>query len=269
MTNAPAEKNVDRLPWLEPFGESERARARTPVSRTMLVGLLVAFIGLALVAAFLLGYRVAAPAPPAAPAGAPDRSIKVAGGELPVVELPVVKQPGPTEPADGPADEPPVVPLLQARPAEPKPVTATAPAAGSQARPERIAKTRPASVKLRSAPRQVVQPRRAAHRVARPPKVAVARRPINWPPPPSAGPSGQVIQLGAFYTPRQADRAWRAYIKRFPYLATRPKVVVPTPPRKGKRRLYRLQLGTVSQPQSVGLCEYLRANRGNCVVVYR
>lgn len=257
MTNAPAERNVDRLPWLEPFGESERARARTPASRTILVGLLVAFIGVALVAAFLLGYRVAAPAPSAAPAGgpmvadaAPDRSIKVAGGELPVVE-------------------PAVVPPLQARPAEPKPVSATAPAAGSQARPERIAKTRPASVKPQSAPRRVVQPKRAAHRVARPPKVAVARRPIRWPPPPSAGPSGRVIQLGAFYTPRQADRAWRAYIKRFPYLATRPKVVVPTPPRKGKRRLYRLQLGTVSQPQSVGLCEYLRAHRGNCVVVYR
>ena len=249
MANAPAERNADRLPWLEPFGESERAR--TPASRTMLVGLLVAFIGLALVAAFWLGYRVAAPAGgPMVADAAPDRSIKVAGGELPV-------------------DEPAVVPPLQARPAEPKPVSATAPAAGSQARPERIAKTRPASVKLRSAPQRVVQPRRAAHGVARPPKVAVARRPISWPPPPSAGPSGRVIQLGAFYTPRQADRAWRAYIQRFPYLATRPKVVVPTPPRKGKRRLYRLQLGTVSQPQSVGLCEYLRAHRGNCVVVYR
>lgn len=248
MTNAPAEKNVDRLPWLEPFGESERARTRTPASRTMLVGLLVAFIGLALVAAFWLGYRVAAPAPAGGPIvadAAPGRSVEIAVGELPAL------------------------PPAQARPAEPKPVTATAPAAGSQARPERIAKTRPASVKPQSAPRQVVQPRRAAHRVARPPKVAVARRPINWPPPPSAGPSGRVIQLGAFYTPRQADRAWRAYIKRFPYLATRPKVVVPTPPRKGKRRLYRLQLGTVSQPQSVGLCEYLRAHRGNCVVVYR
>ena len=251
MTNAPAERNVDRLPWLEPFGESERARARTPASRTILVGLLVAFIGVALVAAFLLGYRVAAPAGgPMVADAAPDRSIKVAGGELPVVE-------------------PAVVPPLQARPAEPKPVSATAPAAGSQARPERIAKTRPASVRPQSAPRRVVQPKRAAQRVARPPKVAVARRPIRWPPPPSAGPSGRVIQLGAFYTPRQADRAWRAYIKRFPYLATRPKDVVPTPPRKGKRRLYRLQLGTVSQPQSVGLCESLRAHRGNCVVVYR
>ena len=246
MTNAPAERNADRLPWLEPFGESERAR--TPASRTTLVGLLVAFIGLALVAAFLLGYRVAAPAGAptvAAPDAGPDRSIKVAGGELPVV------------------------PPVQTRPAEPQPVAATAPAAGSQARPERIAKTRPASVKARSALRRVAQPKRAAQRVARPHKVAVVRRPISWPPPPSAGPSGRVIQLGAFYTPRQADRAWRAYIQRFPYLATRPKVVVPTPPRKGKRRLYRLQLGTVSQPQSVGLCEYLRAHRGKCVVVYR
>jgi len=57
MADGPAARDDDRLPWLEPVGEAQRARARKPVSRTALVGLLVAFFGIGLALAFSLGYR--------------------------------------------------------------------------------------------------------------------------------------------------------------------------------------------------------------------
>ena len=35
MADRPSARDEDRLPWLEPFGEGEKRKARKPVSRTV------------------------------------------------------------------------------------------------------------------------------------------------------------------------------------------------------------------------------------------
>ena len=53
MADWRAARDEDRLPWLEPFGESERAqRKRKPASGAALVALLIAFFGVGLAVAF-------------------------------------------------------------------------------------------------------------------------------------------------------------------------------------------------------------------------
>ena len=76
-----------------------------------------------------------------------------------------------------------------------------------------------------------------------------------------------MVQLGAYSTPKQANRAWRSITWRYPYLAKKTKVVVPTPP-VGGYRYYRLQLATDSQAQSVVICQYLQARQQSCIVIY-
>lgn len=103
------------------------------------------------------------------------------------------------------------------------------------------------------------------------------------PAPPQAGPApiilyhpqpnrGRVIQLGAFPTRSQAEESWRKITRRYPYLATKPKLVNTVDVRAlgGGRptRMYRLQLGTSSQAQSVVICQQLERAGHSCVVVY-
>jgi hypothetical protein len=101
--------------------------------------------------------------------------------------------------------------------------------------------------------------------------------------PPVAGPApiilyhpqpnrGRVVQLGAFPTRAQADDSWKRIARRYPYLATKPKMVNTVDVRAlgGGRptRMYRLQLGTSSQAQSVVICQQLDRAGHSCVVVY-
>ena len=83
---------------------------------------------------------------------------------------------------------------------------------------------------------------------------------------------GRVVQLGAFPTTSEADEAWRKLTRRYPYLATKPKLVSPVEVRAlggGRRtKLYRLQLATASQAQSVVICQQLERAGQSCVVVY-
>lgn len=82
---------------------------------------------------------------------------------------------------------------------------------------------------------------------------------------------GRIVQLGAYPTRVQADFAWRAAVKRFPYLASKPRLISPIEVRStdGKpTRMYRLQLATASQAQSVVICQQLEGVRQSCVVVY-
>lgn len=82
---------------------------------------------------------------------------------------------------------------------------------------------------------------------------------------------GRIIQLGAYPTRVQADFAWREAIKRFPYLASKPRLISPLEVRStdGKgTRMYRLQVATASQAQSVVICQQLESKRQSCVVVY-
>lgn len=84
--------------------------------------------------------------------------------------------------------------------------------------------------------------------------------------------SGRVVQLGAFPTRAQAEQTWRRVTRRYPYLATKPKMVntVEVRPLGGGRgtRMYRLQLGTSSQAQSAVICQQLERAGQSCVVVY-
>jgi hypothetical protein len=83
---------------------------------------------------------------------------------------------------------------------------------------------------------------------------------------------GRVVQLGAFPTQAQAESSWRKIKRRYPYLATKQKMVNTVDVRGlgGGRptRMYRLQLGTSSQAQSVVICQQLERAGHSCVVVY-
>jgi hypothetical protein len=83
---------------------------------------------------------------------------------------------------------------------------------------------------------------------------------------------GRVIQLGAFPTRAQAEESWRRITRRYPYLTTKAKMVNTVDVRAigGGRptRMYRLQLGTSSQAQSVVICQQLDRAGHSCVVVY-
>jgi hypothetical protein len=83
---------------------------------------------------------------------------------------------------------------------------------------------------------------------------------------------GRVVQLGAFPTRAQAEDGWKRITRRYPYLATKPKMVntVDVQALGGGRptRMYRLQLGTSSQAQSVVICQQLDRAGHSCVVVY-
>lgn len=101
------------------------------------------------------------------------------------------------------------------------------------------------------------------------------------PPPPGPNPvvaynprpyGGRVVQLGAFPTRKQAEDEWKRVTRRYPYLTTKPKMVNTVDVRGlgGGRptRMYRLQLGTSSQAQSVVICQRLERAGLSCVVVY-
>nr|WP_314442893.1 SPOR domain-containing protein [uncultured Sphingomonas sp.] len=84
--------------------------------------------------------------------------------------------------------------------------------------------------------------------------------------------AGRVVQLGAFPTRAQAEASWKRITRRYPYLASKPKMVNTVDVRSigGGRptRMFRLQLGTSSQAQSVVICQQLERAGHSCVVVY-
>ncbi|MFC7536610.1 SPOR domain-containing protein [Sphingomonas sp. GCM10030256] len=82
---------------------------------------------------------------------------------------------------------------------------------------------------------------------------------------------GRKVQLGAYRSPAMADTVWRGLVKRYPYLAGKPKLVTGIDVRStdGKAtRMYRLQLAAASQAQAVVICQQLQRAGQSCVVVY-
>lgn len=266
MADTPTARDVDRLPWLEPFGESERKRARKPVPRTALVGLLIAFFGVGLAVAFSLGYRVATPpAEPSASVIAAREPEQFAAVQVP----PPAPAPRVETVAPPVTVEPPVAAAPKPKAATTKPVVKKA-----RARAKAKAPRRYAGKATRYAKRQPIL--RPFDLTRRPPPPPAA--PYRSQPPPSPTPSrthalraptprGRVIQLGAYSTPKQADAAWRSLVWRYPYLGKKPKVIAPTPP-VGGWQYYRLRLGTQTQAQSAVICQRLRARGQSCIVIY-
>ena len=256
MADRPSARDDDRLPWLEPFGEGETRKARKPVSRSTLVGLLMAFFGVGLAVAFSLGFRVARPAAEVPASSAPRQPERTASVNIPLappVPLPKVEL-SPLEPDSGV----PVAPGPAVAKAEPtKPVASTARITKATAR-NRAAKRQPilrpfVNIKRRPAP---------APAPAAPPQPVVHAQPVI-----PFTPRGRAIQLGAYSTQKRADAAYRTLIWRYPYLKTKPKVIAPTRP-VGGWRYYRLRLGTETQAQSAVICQQLQAKGQSCIVIY-
>jgi len=103
-----------------------------------------------------------------------------------------------------------------------------------------------------------------------PPKPAPAPEPKRIPPnetkvpvapePKPSGPSGSVIQIGAFANNAQAERAWAALSARFPTIAAMNKMIVPF---SGG---VRLRAGASSPAEAKQACQMLRAAGENCFV---
>ena len=247
MADRPTARDDDRLPWLEPVGEGQRARARKPVSRTALVGLLVAFFGIGLALAFSLGYRFAKP-----PADAPaltkaepqtERTASVNIPLSPAAPVPIIEEITPQPLIEPPTAQAPSPKVVTAKPAIKKARTAKAKAR------KRTTKGKP-----------ILRPFDLTRRPPPPPAA-------SWRPPSIAPQSGRVIQLGAYSTTRQAESAWRSIAWRHPYLRTRQKVVVPTQ-KVGGWTYYRLRLSTETQAQSLVICQQLQAKGQSCIVIY-
>ena len=75
-----------------------------------------------------------------------------------------------------------------------------------------------------------------------------------------AGPTGSVIQLGAFQNQAQAERAWTALSTRFPSVAAMGKLVVPF---SGG---IRLRAAAASPAEAKAACQALKAAGENCFV---
>ncbi len=80
------------------------------------------------------------------------------------------------------------------------------------------------------------------------------------PTPASVGPSGSVIQLGAFQNQAQAERAWSALSARFPAVGALTKLVVPF---SGG---IRLRAAAPSPVEAKAACQALKAAGENCFV---
>ena len=248
MADRPSARDEDRLPWLEPFGDAERARRRKPVSRTALVGLLVAFFGVGLAVAFSLGYRLGRPVGEAS-APAPTR----------------VVQPERTASVQVPLAPPAAQPRVE--PVAPPPAVVEPPAA----EPKPALKAKPTAKKARTVRHKARHVRHAKKKpILRPflnVKPPPARAPVTYRPSVPPGPKGRVVQLGAFSTQRQAELAWRSIVWRYPYLGNKTKAIFATPP-VGGHRYYRLQVATESQAQSLVICQYLQARGQSCILLY-
>lgn len=82
---------------------------------------------------------------------------------------------------------------------------------------------------------------------------------------------GRIIQTGAYPSRAAAELAWQAMVKKWPYLATKPRLISPLDVRSTDGRatqMFRVQLATASQAQSVVICQRLTAAKQSCVVVY-
>lgn len=86
---------------------------------------------------------------------------------------------------------------------------------------------------------------------------------------PRVGPPGRVIQLGAYRSVADAERA--AVLFRYKYrglLAPVPKAVLPFRPKNSRRFFYRVQFIVPSQAYAEVTCQRLRAAAKTCLVIY-
>lgn len=243
----------ERLPWLN--DEPAAAGSATPAKKKPGGAMWPWYLLLALViAAVVAGAWWLSTAKEAAPPELPaEQSIPIP-----------VTQPAPVEPG---------AELIAADPAEQAaPAPQSLPATTS---PRPVRRSAERSV-VPSEPGEAENPDGAAGRSIFPADDVATTLPAPGPSPvPAYNPrpyGGRVVQLGAFPTRAQAEAIWQRITRRYPYLTTKPKMVNTVDVRGlgGGRptRMYRLQLGTSSQAQSVVICQQLERAGHSCVVVY-
>ncbi len=189
--------------------------------------------------------------------------------EAPPPELPAEQSlPNPVTPAPAAEVVPAVTPTDAEEPASADPDAQSALDPGAAQSPRAVRPPiafRPNRTRERRAERSLFP---ADEPVAAPPAIepipAIAYNPRPY--------GGRVVQLGAFPTRTQAEDSWKRITRRYPYLETKSKMVntVDVQGLGGGRptRMYRLQLGTSSQAQSVVICQQLERAGHSCVVVY-
>jgi hypothetical protein len=227
----------DRLPWLTevprigPDSPPKKPRWEFPWG-AVLIGVAFAFVA---VAAYYLGIRKAA------------RPGETAATQSMPLDRPYEET---APPPAASAEEPlPVEDVLTTRQETPVPVR------------------RPAANGLAPPVESVAVPGEGDVAVEAPPQQQPAAGPVIVQP----VVRGRIIQLGAYPSQRDAELSWQALVKKWPYLATKPRLVSPIDVRStdGKAtRMHRLQLATASQAQSVVICQQLAKVRQSCVVVY-
>ena len=85
--------------------------------------------------------------------------------------------------------------------------------------------------------------------------------------PPVIGNPGESIELGIFISRGTARAALHRIVRRYPYLGTRPKMILSQPPTAGWPQVYRLRLGTGSARNAKILCRYVHTIGKRCSVV--
>lgn len=131
------------------------------------------------------------------------------------------------------------------------------------------AAAQPAPPAIVDPPAARTAPNRSATRPRRRPRTAAAAPPVEIPDQPVV--RGRIIQIGAYPTRERADEAWKYVVKRWPYLATKPKLISPIEVQSSDGKattMYRLQLATTTQAQSAVICQQLEKAKTSCVVVY-
>ena len=243
----PARDTADRLPWLTevPRSAPPPATAERRMKLPLLAFLLGALFALIAVGSFWLGSRPSSTVDVAAQeaerpgmSAQVDTSAQAEAQAREAVATPVEDDPGAVE--------------SQAQSAAPTVLPRATPA---QVERQRARPTRQAAAPVRRTPVR----RRTVSRQAQAP---VILQPVV---------RGRIIQTGAFASRQEAELAWQAMVRKWPYLGTKPRLISPLEVRSTDGRvtqMFRVQLATASQAQSVVICQRLAAAKQSCVVVY-
>jgi hypothetical protein len=186
---------------------------------------------------------------------------------------PAAVEPAPAPPPSMPAPAPVPAPAPTPVPIAPAPIAA--PPAPAEAAPPRAA-AKPQATRPKAKHKAIARRSAARHSVGRQSGVRVHRNVARartsppryrWPAPSAAGPSGRVVQLGAYYNGRQTIAAWRRLRRAYPYLATLPRKVTLVRPGAHRPLYYRLRIGARSPAHARAICNELHRIGRGCTVV--
>lgn len=251
----PARQTGDRLPWLTevPRSEPPAPTAGRKLRLPLLAFLLGALFALIAIGAFWLGSRPSTTAEPSgAEAERPGMSAQV--GTSAEAEAQARKQAAAAAKDDA-SNEALATESEEAADAVPAVTPERREPSAAVARPR--AETVRRSVVARRAPVR----RRSARQLASAPAPVLLQPVVR----------GRIIQTGAYTSRSEAELAWQALVRKWPYLGTKPRLISPLEVRSTDGRatqMFRVQLATASQAQSVVICQRLTAVKQSCVVVY-